>query len=149
MPGLLSAAGFAGQVLPPVGRDPRLPALIARILGLLHPELRVRLAAIHVQQGRLDDALRYLGGKLRFPFMARVVVEQDSGPLKLDMQVEVRELSGIDPDYLDRNQRHAQQRHAKGEPELWLPGCGHGRPRFVLADGVRLRYPGRIRTGSR
>lgn len=33
LPGLLSAAGFPGQILPPIGRDPRLPALIARILA--------------------------------------------------------------------------------------------------------------------
>lgn len=40
----------------------------------------------------------YLSTALRFPFMARVVVEQDSGPLSLDMEVEVLEPSGIDPD---------------------------------------------------
>ncbi len=47
----------------------------------------------------LDAWESYLGGKLRFPFMARVVVEQDSGPLSLEMEVEVREFSGIDPDH--------------------------------------------------
>jgi hypothetical protein len=41
----------------------------------------------------------YLKGKLHFPFLARVVVEQDSGPLKMEMEVEVRELSGIDPEH--------------------------------------------------
>lgn len=41
----------------------------------------------------------YLSDRLRFPFMARVVVEQDSGPLSLEMEVEVRELSGIDPEH--------------------------------------------------
>ena len=38
LPGLLSAAGFIGRILPPVGRDPRLPALIARILARSLPE---------------------------------------------------------------------------------------------------------------
>ncbi len=46
----------------------------------------------------LDAWESYLNAKLSFPFMARVVVEQDSGPLNLDMEVEVCELSGADPD---------------------------------------------------
>lgn len=41
----------------------------------------------------------YMNVRLRFPFMARVVVEQDNGPLGLEMEVEVRELSGIDPEH--------------------------------------------------
>ncbi len=46
----------------------------------------------------LDAWEAYLTTKLSFPFMARVVVEQDCGPLSQDMEVEVRELSGNDPD---------------------------------------------------
>lgn len=33
LPGLLSAAGYRGRLLPPIGRDPRLPALIAGLLA--------------------------------------------------------------------------------------------------------------------
>lgn len=33
LPGLLSAAGFPGRLLPPIGRDPRLPAIIAGLLA--------------------------------------------------------------------------------------------------------------------
>lgn len=64
----------------------------------IHRILRESFKA-HPQFTSLEAWEAYLGGRLRFPFMARVVVEQDSGPLKLDMQVEVRELSGIDPEH--------------------------------------------------
>lgn len=64
----------------------------------IHRILRDAFKA-HPQFTSLEAWESYLGGRLRFPFMARVVVEQDSGPLKLDMQVEVRELSGIDPEH--------------------------------------------------
>lgn len=64
----------------------------------IHRILRDAFKA-HPQFTSLEAWEAYLGGVLRFPFMARVVVEQDSGPLKLDMQVEVRELSGIDPEH--------------------------------------------------
>ncbi len=63
----------------------------------IHRILRDAFAA-NPQFTCLEAWESYMSATLRFPFMARVVVEQDCGPLSLDMEVEVRELSGTDPD---------------------------------------------------